>query len=257
MSKKTKNAKPLPTINVGDRVRHPNGTEGQVTGTDGFKATIAWSNGETVTWEGSYLRIRGIKVIGDEPAVATPATPEPAAVEQVEPTPAEPTPLVEQVAAEQTPTEPTPVEPLATETTPDEKPLEEQPDEIGFDQFGNEVMQAAVEPVATMRPAVAEPTTSEAATPAAKPKRQRKAPAEPKEKKLSALDAAAKVLGEAGQPMTCPEMIDAMAAKQYWTSPGGQTPAATLYSAILREVNTKGTESRFVKTERGRFGRKA
>jgi len=57
--------------------------------------------------------------------------------------------------------------------------------------------------------------------------------------------------------MTCPEMIDAMAAKGYWTSPGGQTPAATLYSAILREINTKGAESRFVKTERGKFAIKA
>jgi len=58
--------------------------------------------------------------------------------------------------------------------------------------------------------------------------------------KLSALDAAAKVLGEAGQPMNCQEMIQAMAAKGYWTSPGGKTPSATLYSGILRELKTKG-----------------
>ena len=56
--------------------------------------------------------------------------------------------------------------------------------------------------------------------------------------------------------MTCQEMIDAMAAKGCWTSPGGKTPAATLYSAILRELTTKGTDARFVKTERGRFARK-
>lgn len=54
--------------------------------------------------------------------------------------------------------------------------------------------------------------------------------AQAKPKKLSALDAAAKVLGEAGQPMNCQEMIQAMAAKGYWTSPGGKTPSATLYS---------------------------
>src|SRR5689334_18463161 len=48
-------------------------------------------------------------------------------------------------------------------------------------------------------------------------------------KKLSALNAAARVLSEAGQPMTAREMIDAMAAHGYWTSPGGKTPAATLY----------------------------
>ena len=52
--------------------------------------------------------------------------------------------------------------------------------------------------------------------------------------KLSCLDAAAKVLGESKAPMTTKEMIEAMASKKYWTSPGGQTPAATLYSAILR-----------------------
>jgi len=71
--------------------------------------------------------------------------------------------------------------------------------------------------------------------------------------KLSALDAAAKVLQEAGQPMNCQEMIQAMAAKGYWTSPGGQTPHATLYSAILREINRKGANARFKKTERGKF----
>ena len=72
--------------------------------------------------------------------------------------------------------------------------------------------------------------------------------------KRSALDAAAQVLAEAGAAMTCQEMIGAMAAKGYWTSPGGKTPAATLYSAILMETRTKGPQSRFTKTERGQFG---
>ena len=80
-----------------------------------------------------------------------------------------------------------------------------------------------------------------------------KAKAPKKEKKLSALDAAAKVLGESDQPMGCNEMIEAMAKKSYWSSPDGQTPAATLYSAILRELKKKGAESRFKKTERGKF----
>jgi hypothetical protein len=53
--------------------------------------------------------------------------------------------------------------------------------------------------------------------------------------------------------MTCREMIEAMAAKGYWTSPGGKTPAATLYSGILREIATKGAQARFKKTERGKF----
>ena len=51
-------------------------------------------------------------------------------------------------------------------------------------------------------------------------------------KKLSALDAAARLLGESGQAMNCQEMIAAMAAKGYWTSPGGKTPSSTLYTAV-------------------------
>jgi len=74
--------------------------------------------------------------------------------------------------------------------------------------------------------------------------------------KLSQLDAAVKVLGEAGTPMTTKAMIEAMAAKGYWTSPGGATPAQTLYSAILRELQKKGSEARFTKVERGQFALK-
>jgi hypothetical protein len=71
--------------------------------------------------------------------------------------------------------------------------------------------------------------------------------------RLSALDAAAKVLAETGQPMRCTELIAAMAAKGYWNSPGGKTPASTLYSALLRELKTKKDQARFRKTERGKF----
>ena len=78
---------------------------------------------------------------------------------------------------------------------------------------------------------------------------------EDKTKKLSGLDAAAKVLEENGQPMSCKEMIEAMAKKGYWSSPGGKTPSSTLYSGILKEISTKGKESRFKKTDRGRFAR--
>jgi hypothetical protein len=77
--------------------------------------------------------------------------------------------------------------------------------------------------------------------------------AETKPKKLSALDAAAKVLAEAIEPMNTRQMVETMAAKGYWKSPGGKTPHATLYSAILREINAQGKEARFAKTERGRF----
>src|SRR5262249_52802019 len=58
--------------------------------------------------------------------------------------------------------------------------------------------------------------------------------------KASALDAAARVLRESGQPMNCPELIEQMAAQGYWSSPKGQTPSSTLYAAIAREVKRKG-----------------
>jgi len=48
--------------------------------------------------------------------------------------------------------------------------------------------------------------------------------------------------------MGCQELIGAMAGKGYWISPGGKTPAATLYSALLREVRDKGDQARFTKT---------
>lgn len=83
--------------------------------------------------------------------------------------------------------------------------------------------------------------------------RQPKARPEPKPKKLSALDAAARVLQESGQPMSARELVEAMASKGYWTSPGGRTPAATLYAAITREIASKGATSRFRKTDKGRF----
>jgi HB1, ASXL, restriction endonuclease HTH domain len=81
-----------------------------------------------------------------------------------------------------------------------------------------------------------------------------KAAKEAKPKKASALDAAARVLGETGQPMNCQELIAGMMAKGYWTSPKGLTPHATLYSGILREIKIKGAEARFQKMERGKFG---
>ena len=70
---------------------------------------------------------------------------------------------------------------------------------------------------------------------------------------LSCIDAAAKVLAEKGEPMNCKEMIEAMATKGYWTTPGGKTPHATLYSSIAREIRDKGKESRFKKADRGKF----
>jgi|SRR6516162_7195514 hypothetical protein len=95
---------------------------------------------------------------------------------------------------------------------------------------------------------------TQAAKNTAKATKTEATPAAAEGKRLSALDAAAKVLVETGQPMRCTELIAAMAAKGYWTSPGGKTPASTLYAALLRELKTKKDQARFRKTERGKFG---
>ena len=94
---------------------------------------------------------------------------------------------------------------------------------------------------ATKKPATKKARTKPPATKTAKPK------------KASALDAAAKVLAESKEALTTKEMVEAMQSKGYWKSPGGKTPDRTLYSAILREIVLKKGESRFKKTERGKF----
>ena len=91
---------------------------------------------------------------------------------------------------------------------------------------------------------------------AAKPAKAKKAK-EPKAKKVSAIDAAAQVLAASKEPMNCMALIEAMASQGLWESPGGKTPHATLYSAIIREIALKGKESRFVKKDRGQFAAKA
>jgi hypothetical protein len=95
-------------------------------------------------------------------------------------------------------------------------------------------------------------TVNGSTEPVAKAKRVAKKTDGQEPKRLSALAAAHKVLSEATEPLNVQQMIEAMTTKGYWTSPGGKTPHATLYSAILREL-AKGDASRFVKTERGRF----
>ena len=87
----------------------------------------------------------------------------------------------------------------------------------------------------------------------ATPKKATKTPAKKREGKMSALDAAAQVLAGSKEPLNTKAMIEQMAAKGLWTSPGGKTPHATLYSAITREIITRGADARFVKTDRGQF----
>src|SRR5260221_4707047 len=80
-----------------------------------------------------------------------------------------------------------------------------------------------------------------------------KVKADLKPKKLSMIAAALQVLQERKVPMTCPEMIDVMATEGLWVSPGGKTPASTLYAALARSIKDDGKASAFRKTERGKF----
>ena len=106
---------------------------------------------------------------------------------------------------------------------------------------------SAKKPAAKKQPA---PKTAKATT-AKKP-----AATKTTDKKMSQIDAALAVLKKARKPMSCKEMVEAMATAKLWTSPGGKTPDATLYAAILRDLR-KGTDARFKKAARSnaRWGR--
>ena len=97
------------------------------------------------------------------------------------------------------------------------------------------------------------PTTKKGTVAKAKPKPAPVAPA----KKLSQLAAAMEVLKTATKPMTCKQMVEAMAERKLWASPGGKTPEATLYASLLRELAKKGDAARFIKAAPGRFTVKA
>lgn len=130
--------------------------------------------------------------------------------------------------------------------------------EVGAKRGRSKATIAEAASESEMEPATVDATSIEPSTSVAVLKNPRKAKvakeesATAGEKKLSCVGAALKVLAESGQPLNTKEMIEAMEAKGYWTSPGGKTPHATLYSAILRDL-AAGHAARFVKTERGRF----
>ena len=67
-----------------------------------------------------------------------------------------------------------------------------------------------------------------------------------KEKKVSLLDLAAKILADTGEALNCKELV-AKAKETGWVSTG-KTPEQTLYSGIFREIKEKGEASRFKKS---------
>ncbi len=102
---------------------------------------------------------------------------------------------------------------------------------------------------ASTRAAQGAPTSAHGA------KLSKKATSKPTNEKLSGLDAAAAILAKAGKPLTCREITDQMVSSGLWSTKG-KTPHATVYSAILRDIDGKPGESRFEKTGRGLFALK-
>lgn len=78
----------------------------------------------------------------------------------------------------------------------------------------------------------------------------------PKRGSGGVLDAAALVLAESDRPLRAKEIINIVVERGLWSSPGGKTPEATLYAAMIREIAAKGDappDARFRKIERGLF----
>ena len=207
---------------------------------------VQWDDGEQVTWRRDSLTDRPIEILdaaGDEnQCEATDAPEQPVAQPPVNPATAAPDPA--EPHSELAPAEPTegPVT-FSLEPTP---AADTQTEGVPPSEFAQQVQK-------TPEPTDEQPETTSSAIKPTGTRKTKQAVDDGKQERLSALDAAAKVLDEIGQAMTCQELITAMSSKGYWTSPGGKTPQATLYSAILREIAMKGTHSRFQKTERGKF----
>jgi hypothetical protein len=235
----------MQTLKIGSRVRFTDdGAEGRIIWANGVSVKIRWDDGEQVTWRRDSLADRPIEILDaaseDDQHAETAATEQTIAEPLVESSvtaPAEqPSESLSSESIEELETD-TPAQAPAVDKQAEEAP----PLESSLDQQ-NSPEQMVEKPDA--------PSTS---TKQPKMRKPKKAADDGQEKKLSALDAAAKVLAETGQAMSCQELIGAMGDKGYWTSPGGKTPQATLYSAIAREITTKGPGSRFAKAERGKF----
>ena len=78
-------------------------------------------------------------------------------------------------------------------------------------------------------------------------------PAAEAKPKLSLVKAAIAVLAETEEAMGANELVEAAKAKGLWTPGEGKTPAQTLYSAISREIKSKGERSRFTSAGKGKF----
>jgi hypothetical protein len=243
-----------PTIKIGSRVRcTDDGVQGRIVWANAVSVKIKWEDGEQVTWRRDTLAGRPIEILavgGDEdPSAASVAADANAATEPRELSPKESgtaSSVGQDLPSAEHPQGETPAEAATRETVRAEQPAAVP--SVDATEAAETVALAPPPAEDTSTDAAASvETVSQTRTPpepahgqpesdvvAAKPpqRRQRKQAADGPAKRLSALDAAALVLAETGQAMTCPQMIAAMAQKGYWTSPGGKTPAATLYTVI-------------------------
>lgn len=112
-----------------------------------------------------------------------------------------------------------------------------------------------IKSAARLRACLDAPTTPDVAPSApvapATPAKATTAPKAAGTKKQSGLDLAAFQLAAATAPMDAKWIAEAVIAAGWKTK--GKTPAATLYAAIVREIQTKGDKARFAKTARGHF----
>lgn len=127
------------------------------------------------------------------------------------------------------------------------RPIEETPEQENTMSKKKSTKKQSTKKQTKAQPATAKPKGEKKAA------KKSKATSETKPKRVSALDAAAQVLKSAGKPMRAQELIAEMAEQGLWTSPGGKTPHATLYAAMMREERDKGGNSRFHKVDRGQF----
>lgn len=72
-----------------------------------------------------------------------------------------------------------------------------------------------------------------------------------KQRRLSGLDLAAKVLVESKKPLNAGAIAEKVIAAGWKTD--GKTPSQTLHAAMGREIKALGAKARFRKTGRGMF----
>ncbi|MBY0113207.1 MAG: winged helix-turn-helix domain-containing protein [Phycisphaerales bacterium] len=122
------------------------------------------------------------------------------------------------------------------------------------------VTAAAQRPAKSKVKSISSGSPAKATAPSVKAVRKAAASAKSNDapRRMSALDAAAEILAclkgaEVASGVGVNELIDRMEKSGLWKSPGGKTPSATLYSALIREISQRKGESRFRRIGPGRF----